>query len=289
MNKTMKLRSEVNGAAEELYANGRMIAMAKSDPSMIGMVEVIYQTAHGGVPVFTKSLHKNDILTTGSVYMLEKINGLRSRFVTTPIDVELGVHSSSEVNQGNSTIPNEIVCGAMIGNGGTGDTYNTVRKVRRANRMVPGAIPWRVVKSTQDLEGTERQQYFMRRQIGEYVYYYGKKFDATPVITVAYEDGTTVPVNVGDLVDTNKFIRAYATYRFTAGKKDVREFFKVTQGSTMNSLINSVGLITGYPGQSSDQQTEYFNVRGMTTLNMENQDLKDSESTVTFIYRLFIQ
>ena len=62
----------------------------------------------------------------------------------------------------------------------------------------------------------------------------------------------------------------------------------------MRSLINSVGLLTGYLGTAGDAADkkddtiqEVFNARMMTTLNMENNELKDSESTVTFIYRLY--
>lgn len=274
---------------EELYdGHKRLLAKASADPTIIGEVEIIHRSKKNGREVFTRTLRHNDLLVTGAVYLIEKMNGIRSRFLTTPIDVELGIHTIGQIDREATSIPNELVIGAMIGNGGAGDTYNTVRKVRRSNRMVPGAIPFRVVPLTADLTGTERNQYFMRRVRGEYVYYYAKKFDSTPVITIAYEDGTIVPTNVGDLTDNNKFIRCYTTYRFTAGKNDVREYFKITQGSTMRSLINSAGLITGYQGTDSNSG-EYYNVRGMTTLNMENQDLKDSESTVTFIYRLFVQ
>lgn len=286
----MRYADEQLLVSEELYdGHNRLLAKANHDKNVIGEVEVIYRTKKDGKTIFTRTIGHNDLLVTGSVYMQEKINGFRSKFVTTPVDVELGIHNASEVDQSNTQIPNEIICGAMIGNAGTSDTYNTVRKVRRANRMVPGAFPWRVVPATADLSGTERAKYFMRRVRGEYVYYYGKRFDSDPIITVVYEDGTVVPTNVGDLTDDSKFIRVYTTYRFTAGKNDVREYFKVTQGSTMNSLINSVGLITGYSGMTTSGQVEFYNVRGLTTMNMENQDLKDSESTITFIYRLFIQ
>lgn len=288
----MRIANEGLLVSEELY-DGHMRLLGKSawDKTVVGEIEVIYQTKNGEKTVFTRTIHHNDLLTTGSVYFLEKANGFRSLFVTTPIDVEQGVHAAGEVDQSSDSIPNEIICGAMIGNEGAGDTYNTVRPVVRGNRTVPGPIPFRVVPVAADLTGTERSQYFLRRVLGEYVYYYGKRFDSDPIITVAYEDGTPVPTNVGDLIDNNRYIRVYTTYRFTAGRNDVREYFKITQGSTLRSLVNSVGLVTGYPGVSADGtgSAEYFNVRGLTAMNMENQDLKDSESMISFIYRLFVQ
>lgn len=287
----MKVTADSMSIAEELIDEGgqRLLAAARMDKTIRGQVEVIHKSKYGSRTIFTRTIRDNDLLVTGSVFVSEKMNNMRSRFITTPIDVELGVHNADQVDQTVARIPEEVICGLMIGNGGAGDTYNTVNKVRRANRMVPGAIPYRVVPLTSDLSGTERSQYILRRVRGEYAYYYGKRFDSEPVITVAYEDGTTVPTNVGDTVDNNKFIRIYTTYRITVGKDDVREYFKITQGSTMRSLVNSAGLITGYPGVDDSNNAEYYNVRGLTTLNMENQELKDSESTITFIYRLFVQ
>lgn len=286
----MAFDTEMVLVSEELSdVNGRMLAYARQDKTVIGEVEVIYTSNANGKVLFTRrNVLRNDLLTTGSVYISEKLNGFRSRFTATPIDIELGIHSPDDVDTSSATIPQEIVCGIMVGNGGAGDTYNTVNKVRRSNRMVPGVVPFRVVPVTNDLNPTERAKYILRQQRGEYVYYYGKRFDTDPIMTIAYEDGTVVPTNVGD-TDNNKFIKVYTTYRATVSQKDIREYFKITQGSTMRSLVNSVGLITGYPGMSVDSNPEFFNVRGMTTLNMENQELKDSESTITFIYRVFIQ
>lgn len=287
----MNLRSDSLQFSETLIDEGgqRLLAKARQDKSIIGEVEIIHKSKYNGKEVFTRTIRHNDLLVTGSVFVSEKMNNMRSRFITTPIDVELGVHTADQVDNSVATVPNEIICGLMVGNGGAGDTYNTVNRVRRANRTVPGPIPFRVVSLTKDLEGTERAQYILRRARGEYAYYYGKRFDATPTITVAYADGTTVPTNVGDSISDTQFIRIYTTYRVTVGKDDVREYFKITQGSTMRSLVNSVGLITGYPGVDDTNNAEYFNVRGLTTLNMENQELKDSESTITFIYRVFVQ
>lgn len=281
-------RDNVN-IREALYDQNYDLLAASEDSNVIGLVEVIACSADGKRKLFTKTIRKNELLVTGSVFMMEKNNGFRSKFATTPIDVELGVHAASEVNTSSAMIPNEIVCGIMVGNGGAGDTINTVRKVNRAARMVPGPLPIRVVPATTDLNATERDKYILRKPRGEYIYYYGKRFDNTPVMSVMYEDGTVVPTNVGDLTSNNKFIRAYTTYTATLNRYDIREYHKITQGSTIKSFVNSVGLITGYPGVAADGKIEYFNVRGMTTLNMENRELKDSESWITFIYRQFIQ
>lgn len=59
--------------------------------------------------------------------------------------------------------------------------------------------------------------------------------------------------------------------------------------STVNSKVNSAGLVAGYPGTGADDLEEFFDVTQLTALNFENQALKDSESMITFIYRMNIR
>lgn len=257
---------------------------------IIGDVTVIHRSKRGNV-MFTRTLHDhNDLLVTGAVFLSEKANNMRSGFITTANDVSLGVHTADQLVIDDTTIPEEKIAGIMVGNGGSGDTYNTVYKVDRSALTVPSPVPFRVVPVAEDLSGETRKKYFLRVVRGDYAYYYGKTFDIDREICVLYEDGTTVPVDADTSSSSGKFVRVFSRYRAVLDAEDIREFFKVNYGSTLRSLINSVGLVTGYPGVASDgSYDEFFNVRTMTTMNMENQELKDSESTVTFIYRLFIQ
>jgi len=279
---------------EELY-DGAGRLLAKGDPhEIIGEVEIIHKSRHTGKTVFTRNLRRNDLLVSGGVFLSEKVNNMRSTFLQTPIDLELGVHKIEEIDRSSASVPMEQICGIMVGNGGCGDTYNTVHKVHRTDRTIPGMLPIRVVPIGKDLEGTTRKRYCLRVVKGDQVYYYGKRFTIEPEINVMYEDGTVVPVTVDVIGDANgKYIKTFTKYSATLDEHDIREYFKLTQGSTMRSLVNSVGLLTGYLGAASDAADknddikEVFNARMMTTLNMENNELKDSESTVTFIYRLY--
>lgn len=272
---------------DQLSADNSLVASSAPN-EIIGEVEVLLSSKHGDKTIFTRKIRRNDLLVTGAVFVSEKINNMRSSYKTVPIDVETGVHTSSEIDFSSTTVPKELVCGVMVGNGGCGDTYNTVHKVLKAARSVPGYLPFRVVPVGADLAPSDRVRYFLRVVKGDYIYYYGKKFSIDREINVLYEDGTVVPTDV-DPKTVTKFIRTFTKYSVTIDQRDIREYFKITQGSTMKSLINSIGLVTGYPGVSIDNHEEFFNVRTMTTLNMENTELKDSESTVTFVYRLYFQ
>lgn len=275
--------------------NGTLLAQGGGH-AIIGEVEIIHRSKATGKVLFTRShrIETNDLLVTGAVYLSEKINNMRSSFLTTPIDVSLGVHTADQLDLSAKTIPNEIVCGIMVGCGGCGDTYNTVHKVHRTDLTVPNPVPFRVVPLSQDLKGTTRSRYFLRVVRGNYAYYYGKKFTVNREINVMYEDGTIVPTNVNVLGDIKgQYIKTFTKYDVTVDESDIREGFKLTYGNTLQSRVNSVGLITGYPGLAADSQDkgeqieEYFNARTITTLNTENDELKDSESTVAYIYRLY--
>ncbi|MCM1294992.1 MAG: hypothetical protein NC311_05575 [Muribaculaceae bacterium] len=279
--------------------HGRLLARGESH-EIIGEVEIIHKSKVSGKAVFTRKLRRNDLLVTGAVFLSEKSNNIRSSFLTNPIDYNLGIHTVEEIDRTSATVPQEQIVGICVGNGGCGDTYNTVHKVHRTDIEVPGMLPIRVVPLNQDLKGVARQQYFLRKIEGEYAYYYGKKFTVDREINVMYEDGTIVPTNVHLIGDSNgKFIKTFTKYTATLDEFDIREGFKLSQGSTMRSLVNSVGLATGYWGKAmvppsgtgrSDPQDgfeEVFNCRMMTTLNTENSELKDSEATITYIYRLY--
>lgn len=112
---------------------------------------------------FTRTLHDhNDLLVTGAVFLSEKANNMRSTFKTTPLDISLGVHTADQVEVSNKTIGYEKIGGIMVGDGGAGDTYNTVYKVNRAALSVPGPVPFRVVPVENDLKDTDREKYFLR-------------------------------------------------------------------------------------------------------------------------------
>lgn len=283
---------------------GPFIVAGKTAHQIIGEVEVVRATPCGDETLFTKMIDYNDLLVNGSVYMSEKINNFRSSFAPTPLDVDLGVHALTDIVRDNSTIKDEIVCGLVIGIDGCTNTYNTVKPVQRHHKCVPGIVPFRTVPTANDLQNSDQAKYFLRtsRVLSgtEYSLYYGKAFEKTGEIKVMFEDGTDVPTNADILIDP-KFIKTYTEYKCMLDQRDVREYFKITTGSTRTSRVNSVGLVTGYPiqtfaangaldqyGNKLQDLYEYGNVRCITTLNMENQELKDSSSTITFIYRLII-
>lgn len=283
-------------------SNGQKFVTTSHLHRIIGEVEMLHYSKVDGVSIINKTIDYNDLLVNGSVFMTEKNNNARTTFRPTPIDVDLGVHNLSDIDFSVDSLKEEVIIGLVFGIGGCSDSYSEVKPVQRHHKCVPDIVPCRTVPVENDLSVLERTKYFLRAEKTidgkRYACYYGKRFEESG-LKVLYEDGTDVPVDV-DLIPNPKFIEIYSEYKGLLNHSDMREWFRIMYGSTKNSRINSVGLVTGYPilvkkGEGNDELGnpipdiyEYGNVRCITTLNVENQELKDSSSSINFTYRLLI-
>ena len=175
----------------------------------------------------------------------------------------------------------------VFGIGGCTNTYNTVRPVLRNALTVPEMVPIRMVPAAEDFTGDERNKYFLRRTtfVGgvEYAMYYGKVFDMDPRIDIVFESGDDIPDDVYKYDDPG-FLFSFTNYTLTVDSNDIREYFRINDGNTSMSRINSIGLVAGYPVVNDLGHTEFYNVRCLTTVNTESLELKDSLSTIQVIY-----
>ena len=253
--------------------------------SMAGKVKIIGRD-HKGRVLFTKT-EDNALLINGATYILEKINNRRSRFAPPPLDVQYGSHQQADVTVDTTTLSQEYVCGMVFGIGGCTNTYNTVRPVLRNALTVPEMVPIRMVPAAEDFTGDERNKYFLRRTtfVGgvEYAMYYGKVFDMDPRIDIVFESGDDIPDDVYKYDDPG-FLFSFTNYTLTVDANDIREYFRINDGNTSMSRINSIGLVAGYPVVNDLGYTEFYNVRCLTTVNTESLELKDSLSTIQVIY-----
>lgn len=268
------------------HSDGRVLTGADDGGCrMIGKVKIIGKDYQGNT-LFTKT-EDNALLINGASYIAEKINNRRCRFAPPPLDVVYGSHEQAQVDINKKTLSEEYICGMVFGTGGCTNTYNTVRPVMRNALTVPEMTPIRVVPAAEDLHGEERNRYFLRKPtyIGgvEYAMYYGKTFDADPNINVVFESGDDIPADVNKYDDPG-FMMAYTQYILTVNANDIREYFKLTDGNTALSRINSIGLVAGYPRVNKLGYTEFYNVRCLTTVNTESLELKDNLSQIVVYY-----
>lgn len=284
--------SNMNDSAsikEELEINGKLVT-DESRIRTIGEVEVIGRDSEGNT-LFTKT-YNNSLLIGGACFFSEKSNNLRSRFTPQPLDVLYGEHDINDVVIDENTIKEEKIIGIVTGIQGCTNTYNTVRPVLKNALTVPGMIPFRVVPTAEDLTGDDRARYFLRKTIFydgvEYAQYFAKSFDQTPRIDVVMESGDDVPSNISDYTDPG-YLFDYTYYSITINSDDVREHFRLTEGNTAMSRVNSFGLIAGYPQEDEFGNMDYYNVRCLTTVNVENSELRDGLSQIILHYRLHIR
>lgn len=270
----------------ELRCDGKQIRTSEDGINMAGDVVILGRDKRGNV-MFTRTEH-NAILVNGSSYLLEKANNMRCRFAPPPLDVIYGSHTQSQVEVTKETLLQEYVCGMVFGIGGCTNTYNTVRPVSRNALTVPEMIPIRVVPAAEDFIGEKRAKYFLRKTtyIGgvEYAMYYGKTFNAEPRIDIVFESGDDIPTDVYKY-DNPGFIFSYTEYVLTVDADDIREYFKLNDGNTTMSRINTLGLVAGYPKVNTLGNIEFYNIRCLTTVNFENLELKDQLSTIEVFYR----
>ena len=289
----MKIKDSATMGEEILIEHENGSAIMKSDGAhvkTVGDVEVIGCDSKGRV-LFTRRKN-NALLINGASYFSEKTNNMRCRFAPTPLDVLYGDHEQNQVEVTKETLAEEYICGIVFGIGGCTNTYNTVRPVNNNAITVPEMIPIRMIRADQDLTGEDRARYFLRHSTFvegvEYAQYYGKVFDAEPRIDVIFESGEDIPNDIYKY-DEPGYLFDYTYYTLTVNNDDIRDYFKITDGNTSLSRINSLGLVAGYPRVNDLGHTEFYNIRCLTTVNLENVSLQDSLSQIYIRYRLFIK
>lgn len=272
--------SEIVRLHDEAMVNDVLIK-GNAPNTVIGEVMV---SSYTGDVLFTRKIYKNDLLLGGCVYFMEKVYGKRSNFRPTPLDIELGVNT--EVIVDNNTLKEEQIIGIVCGVGGSSDLYNTVKPVQRHHRTVDDIVPFRYTKV--ELSGDTRKEYCLRVKNPDNTYsYYGKIFKSAPEIKVEYSNELPVQNDVGDSITVDQ-INVFAESTVYFSGDDIRERVLARDGSTDKSRINTIGLIAGYPIKDEFGNVEYANVRTITTLNMENRELKNWDDTINIRYRQYI-
>ena len=270
---------------DSIFINGIEVPISEAAVETHGTLNIIARDKLGNA-MFTRTID-NALLINGGAYLCEKANNHRSIFKPQPLDTLYGNHQMSDIELSDDTLTQEFICGMMFGVGGCTNTYNTVRPVLKNALHVPTPVPIRCVPTDEDLVNTERDRYFLRKTQyingNEYALYYGKRFDQNPEIKVVLESGDAVPNDISKY-DNPGFLYSYTYLKLTISADDIREYFKLTEGNTSMSRINSIGLLTGYPKINDLSNTEFYNVRCITTANTESLELKDSFSTIEIEY-----
>lgn len=188
----------------------------------------------------------------------------------------------------NANVDNHKVLLFCCGIDGCGSENSQVYPVDYKKWISPtNLIPFRYQLNSNDLSDELRETYFGRTEInsGEYLAYYFKRFEGSPVLVQQYVDGTPVD---GNIYDSEKLDSAetYVELNMRITKDDMRDYFIATVGID-EARINSISLCSGYPVEE-DGHLYFKQIRPLTKLHIPNEQLIDVTKGIEIIYHIYM-
>lgn len=148
-------------------------------------------------------------------------------------------------------------------------------------------IPFRYQLGANDLSDELRETYFGRTLIndGEYIAYYFKRFEGSPVLVQQYVDGTPVDETIFESTKTDS-AETYIELNLKITKDDIRDYFVATVGID-EAKINSITLCYAYPVEE-DGHLYFKDIHPLTKLNIPNEQLIDVTKGIEIIYHIYM-
>lgn len=170
-----------------------------------------------------------------------------------------------------------------IGTDGCGTEGSQIFAVDYNSRIAPEAIiPFRYVMASNDLSDELQESYAGRKEDGDYIAYYFKRFTSGPELHEQYLDGTPVE---GNVYETGQDFEIYVETVLTITKDEAREFFIATTGID-ECRFNTMSLLYAYPRMVGGK-LYFMDVRPLTKLNISNEYLIDVTKGVEIIYHTY--
>lgn len=147
-------------------------------------------------------------------------------------------------------------------------------------------VPFRYQLQNNDLSDEDKAKYFGKKTIAAAgrVAYYFKGFDKDPVFKQQYIDGTPIDENIY-ISDNGMDVESFVELKLSVTTDDCRDFFIATTGIT-DAKINSIELLTAVP-KTVNGLTVYQNIRPLTKLNFNNEQLIDLTKGIDITYQIF--
>lgn len=269
-----------DGVGEGIVDNAHLIHHSKFD------TDIMIRSLDTG-EIIAKSL-KNKIILPGAGFIARSLFDIKSNEITPDYNTALGIVDPSETGSPASftsaTAQQPKVLLFCLGTDGCGTEGSQVFTVEYNSWISPQAmIPIRYPLATNDLSDELRQSYFGRKEDGDYVAYYFKRFTSDPSFHQQYIDGTPIDSNV---LETGDDVESYVETILTILKDDCREFFVATTGID-ECRFNSLSLCYSYPIMING--IPYFkNIRPLTRLNIPNEYLIDVTKGIEIIYHTYM-
>ena len=230
-----------------------------------------------------KGRRSNKVIAPGSAFTASKHFDMEPPVRFPSMNTYLGLDNS----QPDGAVPTNIQKVVLFGVAKDG-AFPESTEIRPVDyKRIPAIedmIPFRYPATANDLSAAERNVYFGRKQLTNYVAYYFKAFDVDPVIYQAYTDGTPVDANL--YTSTNVLeAETYAELRLKVTKDDCREFFAATL-TPSEAKVNSIMLFDAWYTEING--IKYFqNIQPLTKLNIVNESLADATKGLDIVYHIY--
>lgn len=260
---------------------------------MIGEV-IIEEIDPLGNVVFS-SIEKNDLTIAGATFILEQLFKKKSTNIRFNLSGDNITENLVTEPLNDSDLYDEQIFGFMIGIGGEDGV--SVKAPNFTSTKLDKFIPFRShikddVYSSGDISTSDYSLLlpFGDNNEGYYVKKFTKEVTADEKainrvdvdIIPEYTDGSGAVTN-NNINTTNSPIYTYAKMILDIDTKDVREYFRLTDGPLNNCRINQLGLVAGKPN-GVDNWTD---VKLVTILNFKGRYLNNDENTIKFRYKIY--
>jgi hypothetical protein len=218
----------------------------------------------------------NSTVLPGRMSLLENAFGI----VPNPEDHTLTLNNILGIPHGqtNNVILNRLERKAdyfMIGNGATSlSVPGKVYSPKNYETKLFKEIPFRFVPVSTDLNSAEKAMYRFRKIVeisgNDYIGYFAKKFDPGNLY-LEYNDARytpqesdTAPVDENDSSHRLRggAVLVYIHFQLSIEEKEVKEFFKVTQGTLELASVNELGLVYSADLPNNIDPTERYELAG---------------------------
>lgn len=228
----------------------------------------------------------NKVILPGAINTACKHWNIKSPITLPNYNTELGITAegldlSSSVDEREKSIV--LFC---MGIGGCGPEATQVFPVNFAKWIRPEEmIPFQYRHKNNDLKPDERNIYFGRKVIGDYIAYYYKAFDTEPEMKYQHIDGTPITSDIYSS-DNPTPVEVFVETKMSVTKEDMKEYFERTVGLN-EAKLSTISLLTGAPVTSADGYVYYKDIQPLTKYNFSVENLSDLDKGIDIRYQIY--